>query len=56
MLLLRAHGSDPNQTAVERKVDLVSPILAEYRDGSGAEHPANRTDDDLDDEATGLPR
>lgn len=55
-LLLRSYGTDPNQAAVDRKVDLVSRLAVEYRDDPGNEHPAIRAVEDLYDEATGLPR
>lgn len=55
-LLLRAYGTDPNQAAVDRKVDLVTRLVVEYREDRGTAHSAIRTVEDLYDEATGLSR
>ncbi|GAA6527743.1 type II toxin-antitoxin system VapB family antitoxin [Intrasporangium sp. DVR] len=55
-LLLASYGADPTRAAIGRKVDLVSRLVAEYREDPGAEAPAIRAVEDLYDEATGLPR
>ena len=55
-LLLSSYGADPTQAAVGRKADLVSRLVAEYREDPGAEAPAIRAVEDLYDDARGLPR
>lgn len=55
-LLLASYGADPTQAAAGRKADLVSRLVAEYREDPGAEAPAIRAVEDLYDDARGLPR
>lgn len=54
--LLAAYDADPGEMRVAAKVDVVTGIVAEYRQDQGDESRTLRRVEDLFDDATGLPR
>jgi antitoxin VapB len=54
--LLAAYGADPAAMRTRAKIDLVSEIVAEYRDDPGDAGRTLRRVEDLYDDVSGLPR
>jgi antitoxin VapB len=54
--LLESYGADPEQARIQRRMDFVTGIVAEYVGDPGVAAPAITAVEELYDAETGLPR